>query len=128
MKNKIVSFKVAKVIKEAGYPQYSGENYWWKEGSYLSEHTEPLVEIYKGDDYYDYRQYLYYAPTYLDVWLWLWREKRIEIEVYGEVNLVLKNGYELLRDVSWEYVESNPDPEEAIIEAIEYLVDNNLLK
>ena len=58
---KRVSFEVARSLKEAGYPQ-------------------DIQEVYKenGEYFVSYVKYsnTFAAPTYLDVWLWLWREKR----------------------------------------------------
>lgn len=109
MEQKRVSFEVAKAIKEAGYPQkchgYTKEGY--KVNPYIlsDERTE------------------YAAPTCLDVWLWLWREKKIETEIYND-------GVGLTAQVR---IQGRPqfftnDPEEAIITAIGYLVDNDLIK
>ena len=58
-------------------------------------------------------------PTYLDVWIWLW-EKEICIEIKN-------NHYYTLAKVNNERFHADT-PEEAIIAAIEYLVDNKLLK
>lgn len=107
---KRVSFSVAKAIKEAGYPQ-EGPLYYTSDG-------EPYDwnEIEEWDDKY-YSKIS--APTYLDVWLWLWREKKIAIEILH----TNKQGWyaDLMRD-------SNSDPEDAIKNAIEYLVKNVLIK
>ena len=105
---KRVSFKVAKAIKEAGYPQDELKNpdsHWF----YDEETKCDILRV-----------------TYLEVWLWLWREKRIPISVHeveddfgGEVigfNVWARGGI----------FEEN-GPEEAIIAAIEYLVDNGSL-
>lgn len=92
---KRVSLKVAKAIKEAGY--------------YFS--TEVNEYFTK------------YFPTYLDVWLWLWREKEIRIEAKYHFDdngeCCWTNGY-----IDVDYT----DPEEAIIAAIEHLVENDLIK
>lgn len=112
---KRVSFKVAKVIKEAGYPQRFISSFGWynKEGkSFDSSYDLPLSE--KDDEYI--------APTYFEVWFWLWCEKKITVEL-----TVLTNNKvcPLSKDVPYE--EYN-DPEEAIIAAVEYLANNNLIK
>lgn len=112
---RIVSFKVAKALKEAGYPQSS-------HCPQYKENGEP------ENGFTDLGEGCISTPYYLDVWLWLRREKKIEIETYGEVNQLVKDHYELLRAVPWGIVNSNPDPEEAIIAAIEYLVGNDLIK
>lgn len=59
-------------------------------------------------------------PTYLELWLWLWREKDIKIlnDDIGSANIL-----PFCIEIS-EY----EDPEKAIIAAIECLVDNKLLK
>lgn len=104
---KRVSYRIAKAIKKAGYPQEDCDGYLNKYGA---------VDAYLG--------YNIARPTYLDVWLWLWGEKRIEIEV-------LNDGIGgLLAQIR---IQSRPsffkkDPEEAIIAAIEYLADNNLIE
>ncbi len=55
-----------------------------------------------------------YVPTYFDVWLWLWREKELtRMAIWDKI-----------ADIKGNYF----DPEEAIIAAIDYLVDNNLIK
>ena len=62
-------------------------------------------------------------PAYLDVWLWLWREKKKRIHTryyYGGL---------AVSESSSDYGSiSHADPEEAIIAAIEYLVENDLIK
>lgn len=138
MEQKRVSFGVAQAIKEAGYPQGLHEMYvyaicnhrnsgampHYKEGELLSPSELDECNYCESD--------LIVAPTYLDVWLWLWREKGIRFDI------------EDLWDVELSYPErgcaSNTnqlggictpevsDPEEAIITAIEHLVDNKLLK
>lgn len=68
---------------------------------------------------------------YLDVWLWLWREKKIHIEnddnqykIYDATEWEDSFGYHLIE------LSDNlfKDTEEAIISAIEYLVENDLIK
>lgn len=125
MEQKIVSLEVAKAIKKAGYPmrkvicgRYRGEPVMYDE--------EPDEENWADCD-------AWYLPTYLDVWLWLWRKKGIEIELNGNVYQRIVDCYKPLREMPWDYdEESNPptslDPEEVIIAAIEYLVDNDLIK
>lgn len=96
---KRVSFKVAKALKEAGYPQECDMYY-----------SVPPKEQYIG---------LKVAqPTYLDTWLWL-----------------CENGSSIspicIHPNQWQVSTCNGEwknPEEAIKEAINYLVENNLLK
>lgn len=108
---KRVSFKIAKAIKAAGYPQY------------------PLIPAYQDDvikEFIEKREDIcddvptYACPTYLEVWLWLWRKKKIAVEA----DYSLQHGYWINGGICGESFE---DPEDAIIEAIEYLVDNDLI-
>lgn len=55
---KRVSLKVAKAIKDAGYPQ----DYENAEDTYTN--------LIGG---------IWVKPTYIEVWLWLWREKKIDL-------------------------------------------------
>lgn len=111
---KRVTFKVANAIKEAGYPQdYNNAIY--------SEDGHIHVNIT-----YEYRLYVkehklgYDAPSVLEVWLWLWQNKGICIEIKD-------NCYYVLAKVKNQRFHGD-NPEDAIIAAIEYLVDNNLIK
>lgn len=110
MEQKRVSFKVANALKEAGYPQdkFNYNKYYTKGGN--------LSCVYQyGVPYYDV---VCFAPTYLDVWLWLWREKGIKFEI-------VKNGDKVLCKEEPYIFHYMKDPEEAIIAAIEYLFDND---
>lgn len=122
---KIVSYKVAQAIKKAGYPQECNVHisYYDKDGQY---HYGSQIGAPKSSFHGTV-----YAPTYLDVWLWLWREKKTHIEfgdmvykIYDATEWVDGYGYHLI-DLSNKVVN---DPEEAIISAIRYLVDNDLIK
>lgn len=111
---KRVSFEVAKYLKEIGYPQ---ENIG--QGMVYNTH-EHLVEVYGMCASF------VAAPTYLEVWLWLWREKKACISLLfddGDCTIEIWNNKSFIRDF-----ESKFDPEEAIIAAIEYLVTNKLNK
>lgn len=102
---KIVSFETAKKIKEAGYPQYGHcEDYYTSEGLVVSK-------------FCDMDKLVFPAPTYLEVWLWLWRCRHCFLEC------VYKEGRFFNYRTSYSYA----DPEEAIEKAIEYLVENNLI-
>lgn len=107
MEQKRVSFKVAKALKEAGYPQMSKIGY--REGESLISYQIPGVEFYV-------------IPTYLDVWLWLWREKGIKTSIDMAHNTMTNIGKDY-----W-LTDNNSDPEDAIIAAIDHLVNNNLIK
>lgn len=117
---KRVTFKVAKAIKNAGYPQdeinITKIGWYNQAGIYTTE----LPFLWEGDD-----MFVAIAPTYLEVWLWLWREKRFPIDAECMEKLQRKIAYNI-----WEngiLSERYDDPEEAIISAINYLVDNNLI-
>lgn len=101
---KKVSLEIAKVLKDAGYPLTYNE----------VEYEEPWGGI---NSYIDYNNPN--LPTYIDVWLWLWREKKypIDIDCYNAAHWSTDI-------VSGEFT----DPEEAIITAIDYLVENNMIK
>lgn len=111
-----VSFEVAKAIKEAGYPQGNTDkcyltadhNKYYKEGQIVENDDGEWSVLTKN---------LADIPTYLEVWLWLWREKDIQCSI--------KDGYVYIGSDELDYYS---DPEEAIIGAIEYLVDNDLIK
>lgn len=111
MGQKLVSFKVAKAIKEVGYPQsiYCPQ---YKENGELENGFTDLGEGY------------IYAPTYLDVWLWLWSKNiRIELCTSAE-NEDLTACY--IRGKATE--QDFASPEEAIIYAIDFLIDNDFVK
>lgn len=102
---KRVTFKVAKAIKDAGYWQerLCGDYPIWKIEDTVIRFDTPWGVIGYG------------MPTYIDVWLWLWREK----------DLVKMNVWDkYINDIANNYI----DPEEATEKAIDYLVDNKLLK
>lgn len=121
MEQKRVSFAIAKALKEAGYPQgeidyaYFIEDFrTLKAGQMTASFLFPNAK--KAD-----------APYAIDVWLWLWREKGIKIVAEPRKNVfvyIVADFYGLPYEMSNVF----SDPEEAIIAAIEYIVDNNLLK
>lgn len=110
---KRVSFEVAKYIKEVGYPQ--------------DINVIDGYDIHGGETviYSSSKKCEYIAPTYLDVWLWLWREKGIYIkDTYDGAVWVW--GDKIKSPI---YIEvQTKDPEESIKRAIAYLVENKLLK
>lgn len=100
MEQRFVTFEVAKALNEAGYPQECTDQVYTELGELLS------AEYGEWHKCYD-------APTYLDVWLWLWREKGKPIQI----------------DYCYTGIDPNiNDPEEAIISEINFLVENNLIK
>lgn len=111
MRQKIVSFEVAKTIKEAGYPQLKAD---WSYSAYNGE----LYNLVDTEDYF------ISAPTYLDVWLWLWKVKDIKLSV-AEIDDVVKA---YIRGSKPLISQFSADPEGAIINIIEFLVDNDLIK
>lgn len=134
---KRVSFEVAKHLKEVGYPQEHNAPCYITENCTKSYNLEIItnelrlrLKTYKEGQYIEEFQFSdkrckpprCYAPTYLDVWLWLWREKKIyiglEAESYPHDGMCVPS-----------YIDAPySDPEEAIIAAIEYLVTNDLIK
>lgn len=115
---KLVSFEIAKAIKEVGFPQMYIKNhcYYYNEKLVIPDN---IIEDFKVVD-------CIAAPTYLEVWLWLWRSKRMAIDAECMEKLdtnvapnMWENGI-----LSARY----NDPEEAIIAAITYMVDKNLIK
>lgn len=113
---KIVSFKIAKALKEAGYPQdIHDEEFYYAENG--------LLWIYESMTHETLDDAIYcVCPYVMEVWLWLWRTKKVyfgvETEEYPHAGICL-NDYE---DIPYS------DPEEAIEKAIEYLVENDLIK
>lgn len=114
MKQKPVSYEVAKALKEAGYPQKNNDLYYNENGTVrcCSPHTFTVT---------------YACPTYIDTMLWLWREKDIQIDIVSTFEqtcfvAVWKSGNRIFSQCK------NIAPEEAIAKAIDYLVENNLIK
>lgn len=112
-----VSFEIAKILKEVGYPQ-----------SQCSPQYKENGELENG--FTDLGEGCYYAPTYLDVWLWLWRKGRFKISldeclgvcvIYDTAILDYRKNGDIY---SFKYT----DPEKSIIAAIDYLVENDLIK
>lgn len=61
-------------------------------------------------------------PTYMQVWMWLWREKKQSITLTQDSN----DKWEADIFSGKAYI-TKSDPEEAIIAAIEYIIDYNLI-
>ena len=129
MEQKRVSIEVAKAIKKAGYPQGNtikcyltfDHNQFYKEGQIVENDDDGWSTLTKC---------LADIPTYLDVWRWLWRKKGIYIDIthYYSSNEVTIWDKKINKIKSIERMGKDSDPEEFIIAAIEYLVDNNLIK
>ena len=119
---KRVSFSVAKYLKEAGYPQ----------GETDLQYVTKDVDTFKCGDIIDsfYENWaannVIDAPFVMAVWLWLWREKGIQITRGIDFCCIW------IPDEKGNYISKatikKDDPEEAIEKAIEYLVENNLIE
>lgn len=116
---KLVSSKVAKALKDAGYPQdyADGAKAYTEDGSVCITRDEESLAY----------------PTYMEVWLWLWRKKGFFVKVMPIRDVF--NAQILERTDgewhSWGMAVSPSeftDPEDALIAAIDYIVDNNLIK
>lgn len=130
---KRVSFEVGYAIKEAGYPQGNTDecyltadhNQFYKKGQIVDNTEGEWTVLTKN---------LSDIPTYLEVWVWLWNEKNIKICVEPKVSVngnnenievyILAPFYALPHSMIRLY----NNPEKAIIDAIEYLTDSNLIK
>ena len=124
MEQKLVTYKVAKALKEAGYPQgLTTYRYLTKETEYFNEGT--LMDSFGVIAYVDNTAD---ATTYIDAWLWLWREKGIMIDTLRIEDCVEVSVYTDDLECLYIYDQVYPDPEEAIANAIDYLVENNLIK
>ena len=118
---KRVSFKVAKALKEAGYPQEKHNGMYFKDGD-----DTPLNIIVKSVLGGNVDEYLISAPIVFEVWLWLWKEKGIYLNIDSKVRN-MTGVLIIIDEKAIKFIEEN-DPEEAIVSAIEYLVDKDLIK
>lgn len=105
---KRVSLKIGKALKRAGFPQSLLRGWAYIDGELVWSDT---IDLYLREECT--------APLIMEAWLWLW-EKGICIEIKN-------NHYYTLAKVNNERFHGDT-PEEAIIAAIEYLVDNDLIK
>lgn len=123
---KRVSFEVAKYLKEIGYPQgWECDEHYCLESE--GEYGYQIGSLVSANTIHKNALDAMSAPTYLEAWLWLWREKKIYIDIdcsdsYTSVASMLLKGRNF-----FDFFEKD-DPEEAIIEAIEHVVKNNLIK
>ncbi|MCQ2257868.1 MAG: hypothetical protein MJZ41_07745 [Bacteroidaceae bacterium] len=120
-----VSFAVAKVIKEAGYPQELKEGtIFYCENGLRDKYNSELYELF--DPMYCV------CPYVLDVWLWLWREKGIRFDVEdlwdAELSYPERGCASNTNQLGGICTPEVSDPEEAIEKAIKCLVTNDLLK
>lgn len=126
MTQKRVSFEVARALKEAGYPQ---------DKETLVYLTAPCCGVNPGNiaslkvmSLYDVGNNFVAAPSYIDAWLWLWREKGIMVDTSQIGGKVDAEVYTSDEEVLYVGNELHDDPEEAITKAIDCLVENKLLK
>lgn len=125
---KLITFEVAKVLKEIGYPQgitdkcylTTDHNHFYKEGQIVENEDGEWTVLTKN---------LADIPTYIEVWMWLWRVKKI----YIDINCIQCSEYNTEVSIwhdygEYQYACQSTDPEVAITQAIDYLVENKLLK
>lgn len=145
---KRVSFETAKAIKEASYPQsehknlvssyFTGIHRYTRDDTYCSIELEnEFIEPIDWIDSYNYEEHDFDgdfidAPTYFDVWLWLWREKNIRFDIEdlwdAELSYPERGCASNTNQLGGICTPEVSDPEEAVVAAIEYLVKQNLLK
>lgn len=129
---KEVPFNIACALKKAGYPQSMTR------GIFYNKEGEPLLVTNVNDRL----EYDTYAPSYFDVWLWLWRTHKFRImlsasnqrwdEVHGIVTgvsgEVCKTFYRGIPAYdATDHFANYKDPEEAIVGAVNYLFNNDLI-
>lgn len=139
---KIVSFEVAKAIKILGF--HGATNHFYSDGyddednpehefvlcgASIPTYVQDWNDINKYPEYdkthIDYWRNVWSAPTYIEVWLWLWREKKKWIDVSFSLD---EDGWTFMQNPSPCDCGLYSDPDEAIEAAIKYLVENNLIK
>ena len=101
-----IQIKAAKAIKEAGYPLEiksieEAEKLGWQRNAFFTGMCTCAL-----------------CPYAMEVWLWLWKDKKIVIDIQYHA-----------KSNRWVYgCYYYKDQEEAIIAAIDYLVDNDLIR
>lgn len=135
MTHKFVTPDAIKYLKEVGYPlircqTVSKEQFeagWgYKYSTDPGFYSESPSILYPYDnDAID----MYYSPTYIEVWLWLWQQKKI----YIDINCIQCSEYNTEVSIWHEYGQYDyegkfTDPVEAMIGGINYLVSNKLIK
>lgn len=111
---KKVSFKAAEAIKRAGYPQYGHcDEYYDARGKAV-------------DKMCDMHKLVYPCPTYLEVWPWLWQKGLhlcVDYIFNGKTGVsIVNNSGNVLK-----YIEKNV-LEDAIVAAVEWIVENKMIK
>lgn len=97
------------------------------------DHENVTVGMGLGGKYETLDDAIYCAcPLAMEVWLWLWRDKNIRFDVEDLWDATLsypeRGCASNTNQLGGICTQESSDPEEAIIAAIEYLVDNKLFK
>lgn len=111
MSKMIVSYKVALWLKERGYDEPEEKCYGDDEKTYFCEGScnSALVEGFTS------------APTYIDAWLWLWREYRTFLFPFPQYENGRIMGFKGISPDVEHYTRTYNDPEEAIASILDYL-------
>lgn len=130
---KQVTFEIAKALKDSGYPQgniNSGNDLCYA----LEDHTinyTPYVRAgqlttrYRCETFAVNNPVPYaIAPTYMDVWICLWKSKNI----YIQIDKLSNNKFCTHIDNMFCGNTESDDQEETLIAAIEYLAANDLIR
>ena len=108
-----VTAKVAKALKETGYPIEIKS----------IEEAEKLG--WQGKAFFTGTCTCGLRPYAVEVWLWLWRKKKIIADIGSNERGILASIWTSEMDKIWDNMSINySDPEEAIIWSIEYLVEH----
>ena len=137
---KIVPFELAQRLKEVGYTESSMLNYVYAiEDRILTFTSGAHIEVKRGEKLNALKAIellgidgpIIEAPTYIDVWLWLWRKKKFPISLLCDEHPLIMKWYPhaektgeigaFTKNIFFD------DPEEALAEAIDYLFENNLV-
>lgn len=133
---KTVKFELAKILKYIGFPQGNSERV------YLLSNYDKMIEgfIIKKDK--APIEITADIPTYFEVWNWLWTENKFRIllsasnqrwnEVHGIVtgiNGIVPMSYHTGEESykATDHYSNYKNPEEAIVGAIDYLVEKGFL-
>lgn len=129
---KRVPLEIAKKLKEIGYPQgWKCDKHYCLESE--GEYGYQIGDLVTAGAVHKNCLEAVSAPTYIEVWLWLWKEKKISVSILcDEDSRLEKQWYTVAEKLTGEIGAFTDevffsDPEEAIIIAINYLVDNNLI-
>lgn len=129
MEQKRVSLEVAKAIKEAGYNEPCDMYYHIYDDAYESEMSLEMTGNGCKDFINSLNRYRCAAPTYFDVWLWRYKKICLEVEkLYAHESYIQRGCVCGTEQCGGFYTPEVADPEEAIIAAIEYLCENDLIK